>query len=151
VRRLLAGDGAPCGPVSGHELARGLAILREPVVPPATLPVTDRAVTSPGWGIRVHRAVRGEGWSSPVPPGSRLMIRSRRPGDRVRTRAGTRKVSDVLVDAKVPRALRDFVPVLASADGALAVVGLTRYAGGGEGMVCVQPDRPSWSRAVVWS
>jgi tRNA(Ile)-lysidine synthase len=79
------------------------------------------------------------------------MIRSRRPGDRVRTRAGTRKVSDVLVDAKVPRPLRDFVPVLASADGALAVVGLTRYAGGGEGMVCVQPDRPSWSRAVVWS
>ena len=40
-------------------------------------------------------------------------LRARRPGDRVRTRAGSRKVSDVFIDAKVPRALRDRIPVLA--------------------------------------
>ncbi|WP_169786771.1 tRNA lysidine(34) synthetase TilS [Nitriliruptor alkaliphilus] len=65
-----------------------------------------------------------------VPPGGRperchltlaagtgpLTIRRRRPGDRCRTAAGTRRVAELLVDAKVPRPVRDRWPLLV-ADG----------------------------------
>lgn len=44
-----------------------------------------------------------------------LRVRARRPGDRIRLRRGQRKLQDVLVDARVPRALRDLVPVIADA------------------------------------
>jgi tRNA(Ile)-lysidine synthase len=44
-----------------------------------------------------------------------LRIRSRRPGDRIRLRRGQRKLQDVLVDARVPRAVRDLLPVLVDA------------------------------------
>jgi len=78
------------------------------------------------------------------------MIRPRRPGDRVPTAVGTRKVADVLVDAKVPRPLRDFVPVLATDDRAVAVVGLTKWPGSSDVVVGVEPIDPSWSRRVLW-
>ena len=42
-----------------------------------------------------------------------LVVRTRRPGDRVR---GRRKLQDVFVDAKVPRAQRDDWPVVANGD-----------------------------------
>lgn len=45
-----------------------------------------------------------------------LVVRARRPGDRLRLRSGRRKVSDLLVDLGVPRALRGLVPVVADAD-----------------------------------
>jgi tRNA(Ile)-lysidine synthase len=47
-----------------------------------------------------------------------LVLRARRPGDRMRPRGGrgSRKLSDLLIDAKVPRAARDRLPVLATAD-----------------------------------
>ncbi|RYZ37215.1 MAG: tRNA lysidine(34) synthetase TilS [Myxococcaceae bacterium] len=48
-----------------------------------------------------------------------LTVRSRRPGDRVRTRSGHRKVQDVLVDARVPAEARDAQPVVVDADGGL--------------------------------
>ena len=47
-----------------------------------------------------------------------LVLRARRPGDRMRPRGGrgSRKLSDLLIDAKIPRATRDRLPVLATAD-----------------------------------
>jgi tRNA(Ile)-lysidine synthase len=47
-----------------------------------------------------------------------LVLRTRRPGDRMRPRGGrgSRKLSDLLIDAKVPRAARDRLPVLATSD-----------------------------------
>ncbi len=47
-----------------------------------------------------------------------LVLRARRPGDRMRPRGGrgSRKLSDLLIDAKVPRAARDHLPVLATSD-----------------------------------
>jgi tRNA(Ile)-lysidine synthase len=47
-----------------------------------------------------------------------LFVRTRRPGDRVRPLGapGTRKLQDVLVDRKVPRAERDAVPLVVDAD-----------------------------------
>ena len=69
-----------------------------------------------------------------------LVVRSRRPGDRLAGRA--RKVQDVLVDAKVPRDERDDWPLVATDDGDIvAVVGLAE-APGWEGVVrAVREDR----------
>jgi tRNA(Ile)-lysidine synthase len=50
--------------------------------------------------------------------GSRVFVRTRRPGDRLRPlgAAGSRKLQDVLVDRKVPRARRDMVPLVVDAE-----------------------------------
>ena len=57
-----------------------------------------------------------------------LVVRSRRPGDRLAGRS--RKVQDVLVDAKVPRDERDAWPIVATEDGAvIAVAGLAEAPG----------------------
>ncbi|GGM06136.1 tRNA lysidine(34) synthetase TilS [Deinococcus aerophilus] len=50
-----------------------------------------------------------------LPPGWHR--RQRMPGDRIRLPGGTRKLSDVLTDLKVPRGVRDAVPLLVSGDG----------------------------------
>ena len=46
-----------------------------------------------------------------------LRIRHREPGDEVVTAGGTRSLQDVLVDAGVPRAVRELWPVLVAGDG----------------------------------
>jgi tRNA(Ile)-lysidine synthase len=88
--------------------------------------------------VRVYDTLRLEGtveWGpwrleSDVPG---LLVRSRRPGDRLAGRS--RKVQDVLVDAKVPRDERDAWPLVATEDGAVvSVVGLAE-APGWEGAV----------------
>jgi tRNA(Ile)-lysidine synthase len=56
-----------------------------------------------------------------------LEVRSVRPGDRIHLLGvGTRKVQDVLVDAKVPREARADVPLLAAEDCVLWVAGVAR-------------------------
>jgi tRNA(Ile)-lysidine synthetase-like protein len=51
-------------------------------------------------------------------------VRAWRPGDRLRPRGGrgSRKISDLLVDAKIPRDLRAELPVLVAADGTILFV-----------------------------
>lgn len=77
----------------------------------------------------------GTGWAFTVssaapPPGSLglrlsegtcwpLTVRTRRPGDRVRGPAGSRKLQDVLVDARVPSERRDVLPVVVDAEGSV--------------------------------
>jgi tRNA(Ile)-lysidine synthase len=54
-----------------------------------------------------------------------LTIRNRRPGDRVAMSSGTRKVQDLMVDAKIPRSERANVPLVVAADGQILwVIGL---------------------------
>jgi tRNA(Ile)-lysidine synthase len=96
------------------------------------VPVPGEA-TVPGVGhaIRV-------GGDNPLPPadyvvtldeetvGGQLVVKSRKPGDRIRTAGldGTRKLQDVFVDAKVRRDARILYPVIASGEEILAVPGL---------------------------
>ena len=59
-----------------------------------------------------------------------LVVRSPAIGDRIRLLAGgTRKLQDVLVDAKVPREVRPETPVLVAGDDILWVAGLARGCG----------------------
>lgn len=53
-----------------------------------------------------------------------LRVRTREAGDRVLTGGGTRKLQDVLVDAGVPRQLRDLLPLVVHGERVLWVPGL---------------------------
>jgi tRNA(Ile)-lysidine synthase len=62
--------------------------------------------------------------------GARLVLRSRRPGDRVHLPGvGTRKLQDVMVDARVPREARDAVPLLEADGEILWAAGVARASG----------------------
>jgi tRNA(Ile)-lysidine synthetase-like protein len=53
-----------------------------------------------------------------------LMLRGRRPGDRMRPRGGrgSRKLSDLMIDAKIARPARAALPVVTTADGVVLFV-----------------------------
>lgn len=53
-----------------------------------------------------------------------LQIRTRSPGDRLVARAGHRRLQDALVDAGVPRAVRDLLPVVVAGDRVVWVPGV---------------------------
>jgi tRNA(Ile)-lysidine synthetase-like protein len=70
-----------------------------------------------------------------VPEGrAPLVVRARRAGDRVRLRSGPRRVQDVFVDAGVPRALRELVPVVARGDDVVWIPGVTEAGAGTPGV-----------------
>ncbi len=83
--------------------------------------------------LRLEGAVQWGPWTlEPQRPG--LEVRSRRPGDRL---AGRRKkVQDLLVDAKVPRAERDAWPLVVAGEEVVAVPGIA--------------EAPGWEGAVTW-
>ena len=82
--------------------------------------------------LRLEGSVRWGPWRLESDrPG--LVVRARRPGDRLAGR--TRKVQDVLVDAKVPREERDDWPLVATEDGAVVAVPGLAEAPGWEGVV----------------
>jgi tRNA(Ile)-lysidine synthetase-like protein len=81
--------------------------------------------------LRLEGEVRWGPWTlSSERPG--LVVRGREPGDRLAGRR--RKVQDVFVDSKVPRAERDAWPLVVSEDGVVLVPGLA-VAPGWEGAV----------------
>jgi tRNA(Ile)-lysidine synthase len=83
--------------------------------------------------LRLEGAVRWGPWTIESDrPG--LEVRARRPGDRL---AGRRKkVQDLLVDAKVPRAERDDWPLIVCDDEVVAVPGVA--------------EAPGWEGVVTW-
>ena len=101
-------DGPVPLPVPGQVVTAGGAVLTAEVLeaPPVARPDGHRTVTIP-----LARCEAG------------LFVRTRRPGDRLRpTGAGSRSLQDLFVDRKVPRALRDRVPVVTDANGAIVWV-----------------------------
>ena len=53
-----------------------------------------------------------------------MTVRGRVPGDRIKLKGvGTKKVQDVLVDAKVPRPLRDLTPMILTGRRLVWIVG----------------------------
>jgi tRNA(Ile)-lysidine synthase len=88
-----------------------------------------------GWRVRaqsVRRAVDPGPWravfDSAKLDGSRLRVRSARPGDRIRPLGlgGSKKLQDVFVDAKVPRHERATWPILEAGGSIAWVAGLVR-------------------------
>jgi tRNA(Ile)-lysidine synthase len=89
----------------------------------------------PGWSVAAEIVApppleprprtRFEAWLDADAAGEPLVVRSRRPGDRMRPLGlgGEKKLQDVLVDAKVPEEERDGVPLVCAPWGIAWVVG----------------------------
>jgi tRNA(Ile)-lysidine synthase len=87
-----------------------------PAEAPAPVPVTDAGQLPPG----VSRTALEQ-------PG--LEFRFRRPGDRIKLQGGTKKLSDLLIDRKIPREDRDSLRLLTSGSNVLWVEGVATAAG----------------------
>lgn len=97
--------------VPGRTDLPGWVVMAETIRPP---PVEPRPRT------------RFEAWLDADALGPNLVVRSRRPGDRLRPLGlgGEKKVQDLFVDAKVPQEEREAVPVVCASWGIAWVVGL---------------------------
>ncbi len=127
---LMRGKEAPLG---GRSVARTVGDRVRRVVPrpdaarpldAAQLVLDGPAVEFAGQRLR-WRSAPGELPWQPLPDAQAgpLTVRTRLPGDRVRTRGGrTRKLQDVLIDARVPRELRDRVPLVVDPAGMIVCV-----------------------------
>jgi tRNA(Ile)-lysidine synthase len=91
-----------------------------------------RAVREYG-SLRLEGAVQWGPWTLESDRDG-LEVRARRPGDRLAGRS--KKVQDLLVDAKVPRAERDGWPLVVCGDEVVAVPGVA--------------EAPGWEGAVTW-
>jgi tRNA(Ile)-lysidine synthase len=52
-----------------------------------------------------------------------LVVRNRRPGDRIRLRSGTKKLQDFFTDKKIPREQRDAIPLICDENALIWIVG----------------------------
>lgn len=84
---------------------------------PPAVTLADRAIP-PGGSTGLGQVVLGPSAAAG------LVLRGRRPGDRMATRAGGRKLQDLLVDAGVPRVARDLLPIVARGERILWVPGI---------------------------
>ena len=136
---LVTGGHVRCGGVDVWHVGEDVAFVRSPMpVPdPIALPASGELETSE-WGLRLR--VFDDARRT-------LEIRSRRPGDRVMTPVGHRKVQDVLVDARIPRPFRPLVPILADSSGAIALI---CGRAGRLHSVAAEPFGQTWSRELAW-
>lgn len=156
VTALRVGAHTACGQTSVWRLHEGIAFVRDPIPVPAPKSLPRRGVIdAEPWGVRMRVGPADAPawrWRCDVPADAEtLVLRARRPGDRVPTKIGRKKVQDVLVDAKVPRPLRDLVPLLATPSAPLAVVGLTTTPERASLVIDVEPAEPTWSKRSLWT
>jgi tRNA(Ile)-lysidine synthase len=81
-------------------------------VPEAGLTVRVGQQPRAPWMLRGSR--QRAAMALPLAPGDRVVVRSRRPGDRLRPlgAAGSRRLKEILIDHRMPRRERDHVPLL---------------------------------------
>jgi hypoxanthine phosphoribosyltransferase len=117
--------------VTGYD--GGFAIMRSEAPPQegVRLPVAETILVVPGrvelsdgcalcadYCLAAAPASRWEVFLDATACASPLIVRRRHPGDRMRPEGGrgTRRLQDIMVDARVPRALRDTWPIVASGE-----------------------------------
>jgi len=106
---------------------------------PVPVRIPGRTALSGGWSLHTRIIPKGElpeGWDAAPHPyvayldadrlPDPLLVRTRRPGDRLRPlgMGGSQKVSDLMINRKVPRAERDVHPILAGNGEIVWVIGL---------------------------
>jgi tRNA(Ile)-lysidine synthase len=120
------------GPAPPHPHQRKTASTEMPLAVPGQTPLASLGLMATA---RIVDAVPGNP-DTPAPAAATALldydridrpiaVRSRRPGDRINLPGdiGTRKLSDILIDAKVPRDKRDRVPILVSGTDIIWVFG----------------------------
>jgi tRNA(Ile)-lysidine synthase len=145
-------QGSPSGRLSlpsGYVLSRRYETLTlrqetSPVEPPAETAICPGETVSFGpWSIRCTLGPRPDSPESGTlylsPCSGPLTLRSRHSGDRICLPGGTKKVSRLMIDEKVPAALRDTLPLVCQGDTVLAVLPLkaTHPAKAGDTSLCL--------------
>ncbi len=117
-----------CGPGT-YQLASGVEVLVREEDAPRLPPRRRRADDRGSGGSDAGEGGDGRGrdgwcWFDGAELSFPLLARPRRPGDRMHPRGGTgsRKLSDLLIDAKIPRQARNLLPVVTTAKGELLFV-----------------------------
>ncbi len=87
-------------------------VVPDELLPPGGDPRLGQVVLGPLEPGQTSGPTLAQRAGSPRGREPQLTVRTRAPGDRIRTRAGTKKLQDVFVDAGVPRAVRDACPVV---------------------------------------
>lgn len=93
----------------------------------AEIPLNVPGVTEiPGYRVICEETESGESGSQEffLQVRGTVLVRSRKTGDKIRLKGGTRSLKKLFIDRKIPADLRPSVPVLADDLGVLAVVGI---------------------------
>ncbi|MCW5891781.1 MAG: tRNA lysidine(34) synthetase TilS [bacterium] len=142
----------------GDRLLRRVGRAAPPAVPFALRVMPGETIEAPDgeWRMALSavRARAEDEWRPPPGPQALfdaarlptgLVVRPPRPGDRVRIAGvGTRKLSDVLIDRKVPREARGHLPVLVGDGTVLWVPGVVRAA------TALLESDTRWVVAATW-
>jgi tRNA(Ile)-lysidine synthase len=128
-------SGAPSGRLSlpaGYVLVRSydsLALRHKPCDQEAPLETTispGQTVSFGPWQISCSLASKpafqSAGTLYLVPCSGPLRLRPRQPGDRISLPGGTKKISRLMIDEKIPTELRNTLPVVCQGDAVLAVL-----------------------------
>ena len=111
-----------------------LTVEREQIILPTRALPAEGVTALPEIGLAVRTAkVDGPG-EHVVCPGGQMVVRSRRSGDSLTTKGGTKSLKKRFIDRKIPQWERSAVPVIADEQGVLTVYGFgpdeTRKSGG---------------------
>ena len=94
-------------------------VVRQVQTPPEENRISVPGVTElPQWGLRVSCARMPNGGFG-VRLAGQLLVRSRRAGDEIRLRGGTKSLKKLMIDKKISAPLRSSIPVLADDQGVL--------------------------------
>ena len=93
-----------------------------PVLPARALPL-EGITAIPEIGLAVRTTLVNEPGDWTVCPKGQMVVRSRRSGDELTTKGGTKLLKKRFIDQKLPQWDRDAVPVIADEKGVLAVYG----------------------------
>lgn len=135
-----------------HRLDGRLEVWRTPAMPPSPMVLPRTGILNFGvFRIETRWSCpedAGPGWTVIDGRWSTIMVRSWRPGDRLRPfgmKGHSKKVQDVFVDAKIPKRWRASWPILVAENGPiLAIVGV-RVAEEAR----ATPSQPAWLVRVV--
>jgi tRNA(Ile)-lysidine synthase len=108
----------PAAATSALGFSYTLTVPGEIEVPEAGLTVRVGQQAPAPWMLRGSR--QRAALALPLVPGDRVIVRSRRPGDRLRPlgAAGSRRLKEILIDHRMPRRERDHLPLVClGADG----------------------------------
>ena len=134
VLRLCAGD---C-PSGGVDLPGGLTARRSydtltlgPALPAAERPAPAALVPGVplrfgGWEVLLREAAAGEPGLPAAALRPPLTVRARAEGDRIALSGGSRSLKKWMIDQKIPKEMRDTVPVVCDTEGVLALPGGVR-------------------------
>ena len=100
-----------------------LTVEREQIILPTRALPAEGVTALPEIGMAVRTAIADGPGENIISPAGQMVVRSRRSGDSLTTKGGTKSLKKRFIDRKIPQWERSAVPVIADDAGVLAVMG----------------------------